>query len=48
MLVLMFATPEWLLIFALRPANLPAVSHLDVTAEQCAAAAEILVEVAAA
>ena len=35
-----------MLIFALGPRTFRAVTHLDVTAEQCAAAADILVDAA--
>jgi threonine aldolase len=40
------ARERGVLIFALGPRTFRAVTHLDVTAEQCAAAAEILVEAA--
>jgi threonine aldolase len=42
------ARERGVLIFALGPRTLRAVTHLDVTAEQCAAAARVLVEAAAA
>jgi threonine aldolase len=42
------ARERGVLIFALGPRTFRAVTHLDVTAEQCATAATILVEVAAA
>ena len=42
------ARERGVLIFALGPRTFRAVTHLDVTAEQCAVAADVLVEVAAA